>query len=148
MWPRRGGAGGQGLGQAAEQGWEEPMCRVPCLSCRNPTQGTGWTAWRGGSSAEPGLVVLVASKSNSRQQCALAAVEANWLLGCISQSAASRTREEIVLYSTPPLLAPGAPCPVLGPLRIKELLVNWRDPSGGHSDGQGLEHMKQLKWWA
>lgn len=87
-WHQSGGAGGQGPGQAAEKG---------CAKCHGraaitPHNRTGWAAWRGSSSAEPGLMVLVGSKSNSRQQCALAAAKARCLLGCISRSATSRLK--------------------------------------------------------
>jgi len=51
---------------------------VSCvLAALTPCRRTGLAARRGRRSAEPGLMVLLCSKSNSRQKSALAAAKAN-----------------------------------------------------------------------
>jgi len=53
------------------------------------------------SSVERDLGVLVEDKLTKSQQCALAAKQANGILGCIKKSVASRSRE-VLLPSTLP----------------------------------------------
>jgi len=76
-------------------------CRVLCLGTNNLMHRCmlGLTQLES-SLIENALEVLVDTKVNMSQKCALPAKKANSILGCIRQSTASRTREGILpLYS-------------------------------------------------
>ena len=90
--------------------------------------------------AEKDLEVLVDEKVNVSQQCALAAREANGILGSIGSRVASRDREVIV-----PLCSCEAPSAVLHPgLRPSEQERQGavgEGPEEGHKDIRRLQHL-------
>ncbi|CAM5136637.1 unnamed protein product, partial [Eretmochelys imbricata] len=81
--------------------FKKDKCRVLHLGQKNPMQcyrlGTNWLS---GSSAEMDLGITVDEKMDMGQQRAFVVKKANGILGCISRSIASRSREVIIpLYS-------------------------------------------------
>ncbi|CAM4662815.1 unnamed protein product, partial [Caretta caretta] len=90
--------------------FNKDKCRVLHLGRKNPMHcyrlGTNWLS---GSSAEKYLGITVDEKLDMSQQCALLVKKANGILGCISRSIASRSREMIIpLYSA--LVRPNLEC--------------------------------------
>jgi len=88
------------------------------------------------SPAEKVFRVLVGKKLDVSHQCALAAQKANCILGCIKRSAASRSREGILLplcsgETSPGVLRPVLECPAQeghGPVGV--------EPEEGHKNDQ------------
>ncbi|CAM4658440.1 unnamed protein product [Lepidochelys kempii] len=81
--------------------YKKDKSRVLHLARKNPMHFYRLgTEWLGRSSAEKDLGVTVDEKLDTSQQCALFAKKANGILGCISRSIASRSRDMIIpLYS-------------------------------------------------
>ncbi|KAK4822096.1 hypothetical protein QYF61_009796 [Mycteria americana] len=91
------------------------------------------------SLAEKDVGVLVATKSNIRQQCAFAAKKADGILDCIRQSIASRLRE--VIYSA--LLRPHLECRAQfwAPQYTKDMDILDRVQQTATKMIKGLEHL-------
>ena len=90
------------------------------------------------SSAEKDLGVLVDDRLVMSKQCALAAMKANGILGCIRRNTASRSREVILpLYFGQ--ASPGVLYPVLGPLvqKTDREISPGRSSVEGHKDDKG-----------
>ncbi|CAM4608465.1 unnamed protein product [Lepidochelys olivacea] len=79
--------------------FNKDKCRVLHLGQKNPSYRLR-TDWLSGSSAVKNLGITVDERLDMSQQCALVAKKANSILGCISRSITSRSREVIIpLYS-------------------------------------------------
>ncbi|GAB0195126.1 hypothetical protein GRJ2_001977900 [Grus japonensis] len=105
--------------------------------------------WVESSPAERDLEVLVGSRLNRSQQCALAAKRANCILGCFKHSKTSRSKVMIILLYCILPSALGRPhleyC-VLGPQFKNDVKVLECDQSRATKLVEGLEGMSYEEW--
>ena len=96
--------------------FSKDKCKVLHLGQHNQrAQYRQGSAWLGSSLAERDLGVLVENKLNMSQQCAAAAMRANWILDCIHRGITSRERCDQPTLLSACQATPGVLCPVLVP---------------------------------
>ncbi|CAM4598918.1 unnamed protein product [Lepidochelys kempii] len=112
--------------------FNKDKCRVLHLGRKNPMYcyrlGTDWLSSR---SAEKDVGITVDEKMDTSQPCALVAKKANSILGCISRSIASRSREVIIPLSSALVRAHLSILSSFGPPTIEGMWTNCRESSGG-----------------
>ena len=100
---------------------------------------TDWAA----TLAEEDLGLLMNEKLTRSQQCASVALKANYLLGCIRKSLASRDREGTIPICGAAMKLQLQCCPVdhtCNTFCVRE--TNWRESSIGLLRWWGLEHLR------
>ncbi|GAB0206145.1 hypothetical protein GRJ2_003080100 [Grus japonensis] len=114
--------------------FNKAKCKVLHMGQRNPKHnyrlGGGWME----SSPEEKDLGVLGDKVNVTWQCALAAQKATCVLGCMSSSVTSRSREGILPLRSPLLRPPCSAASSSGVPSTRRTWSCWSECRGGHGD--------------